>query len=57
MFDQSSSVFIGFDAAATVMRRRGNRYHMPGDVDTDGQAFRINIREVLHKFLLLKWRQ
>ena len=42
-----AAVQVGDDAAAGVVRGRHDRDRLPGDVDAELQAARVDVREVL----------
>ena len=44
-------VEVHLDAATHVVGRRTYRYHLLGDVDADGQAFLVDMREMLLRLL------
>ncbi len=44
--DGALGVEVHLDAAAHVVGRRADRYHLLGDVDAYGEAFLVDVREV-----------
>src|SRR5436189_3559234 len=54
VLDRTPAPFIGLYTTTAVMSRRRHRYHSLRYINTNGETFLINIREVLNEFFLFK---
>ncbi len=51
--NRASAPLISFDTTTTIMRCRRNGNHVLGNINTNTEAFFINIREVMNEGILI----